>query len=275
MTDKLVMKRERYITRDLLESYQRETKDDTRAIHAGYTSPSDGVFSLARTPGFVAICLVAVIVGIAVNPFVGLCAPVLSWIAVYWSRVRRSHRDRMLLERDLPPLLTSIASSVRAGIDPLKALGDANHHFPDESPLKQELSNFRTGLMSGGDEVELIDALCARYQHPDVELFKRCLVLSRTHGSSLAEPLHRVVKVVRQRQSFRRKTRAALAMHRMSAVGIAGCAVLIGMMQMTVNRNGIDIALANPVGLMFLIGGATLVTAGVAWMLSMGREERL
>jgi hypothetical protein len=61
----------------------------------------------------------------------------------------------------------------------------------------------------------------------------------------------------------------------MSAVGIAGCAVLIGMMQMTVNRNGIEIALANPVGLMFLIGGATLVTAGVAWMLSMGREEKL
>jgi Flp pilus assembly protein TadB len=129
--------------------------------------------------------------------------------------------------------------------------------------------------MSGGDEVVLIDAFCSRYDHPDVELFKRCLVLSRAHGSSLAEPLHRVVKVVRQRQSFRRKTRAALAMHRMSAVGIAGCAILIGMMQMTVNRKGIEVAFANPVGRMFLIGGAFLVAAGVAWMLSMGREEKL
>jgi Flp pilus assembly protein TadB len=269
------MKRERRITRDLLESYRRVTKDDARAAQAGDASQSEGILSLVRTPSFVAVCLVAVIVAIAVNPFVGLCVPVVSWIAVYWSRARRSHRDRMLLERDLPPLLTSIASSVRAGIDPMKALGDAAQQFPEESPLKRELSEFRAGLTRGGDEVELIDSFCARFGHTDVELFKRCLVLSRAHGSSLAEPLHRVVKVVRQRQSFRRKTRAALAMHRMSAVGIAGCAVLIGMMQMTVNRNGIEIALANPVGLMFLIGGATLVTAGVAWMLSMGREEKL
>jgi Flp pilus assembly protein TadB len=273
------MKRERRITRDLLESYRRVTKDDARAgqtiSQVADTGSFGGILSLARTPSCIAVCLAALIVAIAVNPFVGLCVPLVSWIAVYWSRARSSHRDRMLLERDLPPLLTSIASSVRAGIDPMKALGDAARQFPEESPLKRELSDFRAGLVSGGDEVELIDSFCARYGHPDVELFKRCLVLSRAHGSSLAEPLHRVVKVVRQRQSFRRKTRAALAMHRMSAVGIAGCAVLIGMMQMTVNRNGIEIAFANPVGLMFLIGGATLVTVGVAWMLSMGREEKL
>lgn len=269
------MKRERRIIRDLLESYRRAAEDSPHADKVGGVNASTGILGLVQTPTFVAWCLVALVAAVVVNPFLGLCLPCVTCGVMYWSRARKVNRDRLQLERDLPPLLTSVASSVRAGIDPLKALGDAATQFPEESPLRRELADFRAALMSGGDEVVLIDALCARYEHPDVELFKRCLVLSRTHGSSLAEPLHRVVKVVRQRQSFRRKTRAALAMHRMSAVGIAGCAILIGVMQMTVNRKGIEVALANPVGLMFLIGGAVLVAAGVAWMLSMGREEKL
>lgn len=269
------MQRERRITRDLLESYRHVVEDRPDARQVEGVGPAFGLSDFIQSSSFIGGCLVAVVVAITVNALVALAIPFATYGFAYWCRARRASRERAHLERDLPPLLTSIASSVRAGIDPLKALGDAATQFPEESPLRRELSDFRAGLMRGGDEVVLIDALCARYEHPDVELFKRCLVLSRAHGSSLAEPLHRVVKVVRQRQSFRRKTRAALAMHRMSAVGIAGCALLIGIMQMTVNRKGIEVALANPVGLMFLIGGAFLVAAGVAWMLSMGREEKL
>lgn len=270
-----MMSRERHIVRDLLESFRASPESAPRARQDEAGGARSDLGDAIRTPSGAAICVGALIVAIAVNPLAGVCVPLLSLGVMFWLRSRRARHTRALLERDLPSLLTSIASSVRAGIDPMKALADSADQFPEESPLRSELSELRVGLTKGKDEVDLIDLFCSGFQHPDVELFKRCLILSRTHGSSLAEPLHRVTRVVRQRQSFRRKTKAALAMHRMSAVGIAGCAVLIGLMQVSVNRKGIQIAIANPVGVLFLVGGASLVAAGVAWMLSMGREEKL
>lgn len=269
------MGRERHIARDLLESYTAPLDPTSRVGQVAVGDARSDLANAIRTPSAVAICLGAIIVAVAVNPLGGACVPFLCLGVMYWLRSRKARCSRALLERDLPSLLTSIASSVRAGIDPMKALADAAEHYPEESPLRCELSVIRAGLTRGKDEVDLIDSFCSGYQHLDVELFKRCLILSCAHGSSLAEPLHRVTRVVRQRQSFKRKTKAALAMHRMSAVGIAGCAVLIGLMQMTVNKKGIQIAIANPVGVLFLVGGASLVAAGVAWMLSMGREEKL
>jgi Flp pilus assembly protein TadB len=172
---------------------------------------------------------------------------------------RRLVRQRLRsVDRDLPALLTSVASSVRAGIDPLVALSEAREFLPSDSALTAE------------DEV--IDRLFREVTTPDIELFKGCLRLSRKHGSSLAEPLHRVTRVVRQRQSFRRKTRAALVMHRMSAVGISLCAALIALMQVVTNPDGIQLVLQHSLGSKLLISGGVFIAIGVGWMMSLGRE---
>lgn len=190
-----------------------------------------------------------------------------------WSR--RSKRRRAALERDLPALLTSVASSVRAGVDPLSAIANCEQYLPSDSPFREEARLFKARLRSGEDEFQAIESFLSGENSPEVELFKRCLILSRQHGSSLAEPLHRVVRVVRQRQSFRRKTRAALAMHRMSAVGIALCAALIAAMQGIMNARGVALAFTKTAGVVLLSVGGALIVSGVFWMLSMGKEERL
>jgi len=190
-----------------------------------------------------------------------------------WSR--RSKRRRAALERDLPALLTSVASSVRAGVDPLSAIANCEQYLPSDSPFREEARLFKVRLRSGEDEFQAIESFLSGENSPEVELFKRCLVLSRQHGSSLAEPLHRVVRVVRQRQSFRRKTRAALAMHRMSAIGIALCAALIAAMQGIMNARGVALAFTKTAGVVLLSVGGALIVSGVFWMLSMGKEERL
>jgi len=185
---------------------------------------------------------------------------------------RRAHVNRRAIDRDLPALLTSVASSVRAGIDPLSALINARNYFSPETPLMQEVERIRDGLAKGGDEEELLESFLTTYESQEGELFKRCLILSRRHGSSLAEPLHRITKVVRQRQSFRRKIRAALAMHRMSAIGIALCAVAMTALQLGMNPHAFDVALQHPTGGKLLLGGGSLIITGVMWMMLMGRE---
>lgn len=190
-----------------------------------------------------------------------------------YARIKEAKRITAI-ERDLPALLTSVASSVRAGIDPIRAIADAARYFPAESPFVSEIRLFSQRLAQGADECEAIEQLLAGDNNVDVELFKRCILLSRRHGSSLADPLHRVVRVVRQRQSFKRKTRAALAMHRMSALGIALCAILIAVMQLAMNSKGVALAFERTAGRVLLSVGGVLISAGVGWMLCMGKEEK-
>lgn len=185
---------------------------------------------------------------------------------------RRALVNRRAVDRDLPALLTSVASSVRAGIDPLSALLSSRDYFPRETPLMQEVERIREGLSNGVDEEEILESFLMTYESQEGELFKRCLILSRRHGSSLAEPLHRITRVVRQRQSFRRKIRAALAMHRMSAIGIALCAVAMGGLQLGMNPQAFDVAMEHPTGGKLLVGGVCLIITGVMWMMLMGRE---
>ncbi len=208
-----------------------------------------------------------------------LVAVLLSFGAVIFI-ARRFARQRELerwkkFDNDLPTLLMSVASSVRAGVDPLVALTAARQFFPKDSAMAVELIRCAQALEAGGDEYQAISAFARDAQASDVDLFRRCLALSRRHGSALAEPLHRITRVVRQRHSFRRKTRAALAMHRLSASGIAVCAGLIAALQIATNFDGVQRAAAHPVGQKLLLIGAGLIVMGVLWMSRMGKEERV
>lgn len=214
-------------------------------------------------------------IGLVRSPVYGVAAA-LFLLVVLQSVDRRRERARLAqLERDLPTLLTSVASSVRAGIDPLVAVVAAKDFFPASSGMQRELTLFAQALSSGRDEYEVIAAFMQEVFSPEADLFKRCLTMSRRHGASLAEPLHRITKVIRQRHSFRRKTRAALAMHRLSAFGIALCAVVIALIQFVTNASAVQLALKDSVGQVLLSIGAVLIVTGVFWMTRMGREERL
>ncbi len=193
-------------------------------------------------------------------------------LGVFYAR-QRFVRRRAALDRDLPALLTALASSVRAGVDPITALLSAAEYLPQGTPLVEELFSLKHRLKSGGDEIAELEAFLAHWRHPDAELFKRCLILSRKHGSSLGEPLHRITRVVRQRHSFRRKTKAALAMHRLSAFGIALCAVVIGVVQGLMNKQALIASVHHPLGSKLLVVGVVLIFLGVAWMVVMGSEE--
>lgn len=200
---------------------------------------------------------------------------VVFFVALY-TRIRlRARANRAAIDRDLPALLTTVASSVRAGMDPLSALLGARDYFPRDTVIVYEIERIKQGLHEGRDEEELLEGFLSLYGNRDGELFKGCLILSRRHGGSLADPLHRITRVVRQRQSFRRKTKAALAMHRMSAIGIALCAVAMGALQFGMNPQALELAFNHPMGSKILCGGLLLISSGLGWMLTMGSEAQL
>lgn len=263
------------IVDELLTSYQKGEEAPT--LHNSTLSSSLGRLALrANVPiqriyrGLGISCGVGVIGSCVGGGVVGAVVGVIGVVVTLGRLHLRARARRYSIDRDLPALLTSVASSVRAGIDPLQALLEARDYFPSSSVLVEEIEVLKRGIAAGEEEHVLIEGFLSSFNHPDGELFKRCLLLSRRHGSSLAEPLHRVTRVVRQRQSFRRKTTAALAMHRMSAIGISVCALFIGAVQVGMNAEGVVNAFHHPMGGKFLAGGVAMILIGVVWMMSMG-----
>ena len=265
------------IIRQLVASYQRPTISENHRF-----MPESLALSRLLTQAHVSKqvlrqrTLLATAAGLVVWVVLGGKAAAVSWalggLGVFisvWQKARSHKRD---IERDLPALLTSIASSVRAGIDPLAAVIAAHEYLPRGSILSKELEQVGHALSEGRDEEMVLEQFLAVYRNQEAELFKRCLILSRRHGGALAESLHRITKVARQRQSFRRKTRAALAMHRMSAIGIALCAGAMGTLQLTMNPRSVDLAVSHPVGGKLLAVGGALIALGIIWMMMMGRE---
>jgi Flp pilus assembly protein TadB len=223
---------------------------------------SIGVISIAS--------LVMVVVGM---PMFALGILIGGHILLYLYLARQRSKRFAEVDRDLPALLTFLASSVRAGLDPMVALLEAPHYLPEGTVLHQAVEDCVGKIKAGETEEDCIRSLCERIPHPDLPLLRSCLFISRRHGTSIAEPLHRVTRVVRQRQSFRRKIKGALVMHRMSAMGIALCAILISLMQFLTNYSAMMAAIRHPIGSKILICGALLIFIGVSWMMTMGQKE--
>jgi len=203
-------------------------------------------------------------------PMLLLLLPLL--VLISWRCLeRRAFRRAESFERDYTALLISLSSGIRTGLDPLVALGQSGELFPSTAIIRGELARVRAALDQGGREDEVILGFARDIRHPDIQLFRTAFILARREGSSLAECLHRLARVTRQRQSFRRKIRGAVAMQRLSAFGIGGCALLIGAFQIVTNSSAVAAALEHPVGTRLLGLGLMLILGGLAWMLHLTR----
>ncbi len=181
--------------------------------------------------------------------------------------------DVIKFEQDYPAFLLALSASLRTGLDPISALQECGKSFAAGSVLGAEVRKAIMMIERGVGEDGVFSRFAEHVAHPDLPLFRSALALSRRHGSSLAPCLHRLARVTRQRQSFRRKMRAATAMQRLSAFGIAGSALTITAVQFCANPHALNDAWMHPLGRMAVICGAFLTVGGLGWMLYLTRSR--
>jgi Flp pilus assembly protein TadB len=145
--------------------------------------------------------------------------------------------------------------------------------FPKASEVRRAILKLKTELDSGCAEEAAFGRFAEDIRHPDIGLFSTAMVLARREGSSLGGCLERLAKVTRHRQSFRRKARSAVAMQRLSALGLAGIAVLIVGMQFIGNPDSLHSALSTEFGRRALLIGALAIGGGIIWMLRLARTK--
>lgn len=191
--------------------------------------------------------------------------------ALYVNKLRLQ-RSRSF-ESDYTAFLLSLASAVKTGTDPLVAFTNTQEMFDANTVIHQEIKGFTEEIERGVPESKAILRFGRSIMHPDLKLFRTAFILARREGSSLAACLQRLVRVTRQRQSFRRKTRSAVAMQRLSAFGIAACTLVIAVIQFTTNPDAMLNALDDPSGQKILASGVLLIVGGIVWMLQMTKAR--
>lgn len=176
-------------------------------------------------------------------------------------------------EKDYTALLLSLASSIRTGLDPLVALSQSGRLFEKSSVMQAELEKFSNDLNSGKSEEEAIRSFASSIAHPDIELFRTAFLLARKEGSSLSHCLERLARVTRQRQSFRRKIRASIAMQRLSTLGISAAAAIILGIQAMGNYDAFVEALKSELGFKIFAFGCCCLVAGFIWMMNLAKSR--
>jgi len=202
--------------------------------------------------------------------------PIVSAALIWFETFRlekKSVQRAQLFEKDYTTFLLAFASAVRTGLDPLVALVKSARLFDQKSILRKEIEKVNDDLESGMREDQAVEKFASSVKHPDIRLLRTAIILSRKQGASLGECLQRLARVTRQRQSFRRKIKATLALQRLSAIGISVCALIIGLIQFLTNVEGVRFALSSSVGQAFLAAGAGLILTGLVWMLKISQDK--
>lgn len=176
-------------------------------------------------------------------------------------------------EKDFATFLVSLSASLRCGNEPLTALFNAQEMFPSESSVHKAIAKARETADSGASEAAVINGFADEIKHPELALFRSSFLLARAEGGSLATCLERLAKVVRSRQSVRRKIKAAVAMQKLSGYGI--CAVVLALLvfQSITAREQLLAAWEHALGGKLLVLSSLLVVTGISWMIALTRSK--
>ncbi len=238
-------------------------------LYAGLTPEYLRTVALHSALAGMACGVVALVSGVSLIVVLALVVPVVHWFRVKSMAARRA----LSFERDYTAFLLALASSVRAGLDPLNAMIKCVELFPKDSEVRSAISKLKVDIDSGRTEEAAFGRFAEDIRHPDIGLFSTAIVLARREGSSLGGCLERLARVTRQRQSFRRKTRAAVAMQRMSAIGLAFIAILIIGIQFIGNPESLRVALATDFGFRAMTIGTLAIVSGIIWMIRLARTR--
>ena len=185
----------------------------------------------------------------------------------------KGRKRAQLFERDYTAFLLSLSSAVKTGQDPLVAICESGALFESGCELRSEIRKFKLQLAQGTNETKALKNFASSIDHPDLALFRTAMVLARKEGSSLGQCLQRLAKVTRQRQSFRRKMKSAIAMQKLSVNGIAASALMIIFVQYRANPEAVHATWEHPLGSKLLVLGMFLLVFGLGWMRSLARGD--
>jgi tight adherence protein B len=168
--------------------------------------------------------IVATIVG--APPALALLAMLVGFVSPFMVLKILAQRRTKAFDRQLPDVLATIASTLRAG----HGLRTALRAIADDSaaPSSEEFSRVLGEERLGRPLHEAIAAMCERIGSPDLEYVATAVNVQSQTGGSLAGLFDTLSETVRERQRHARKVKALTSLGRMSAIVLVGMPIALG-----------------------------------------------
>jgi tight adherence protein B len=180
------------------------------------------------------------------------------WLALRISRRRRAFEDQ------LPELLTSLGSALRAGHGLNQALAGVAADSPE--PVRSEFGRVLAESRLGRPLEDALIDLGARIGSDDLDFVLDAVVIQRQVGGSLAGIFEIVGESVRQRQQFNLRLRALTAMGRTSALVLVALPFGLATVLSALNPGYLGPLFSTSAGHAMLVVGAVLTVVGTVWL---------
>jgi tight adherence protein B len=202
----------------------------------------DGVLALLGA-------LLGLIVGVMVPP------AVLRFLAS-----RRAHK----FERQLPDVLTLVASSLSTGFSLPQALDAVAHDVAQ--PAAKEFSRAMAETRIGSDIEESLERMADRMDSKNMRWTAMAIQIQRKVGGNLAETLRTTAATLREREALFRHVRALSAEGRLSGVILIALPIVIFLWMLYVNTEYVSLLWKSLLGVLITFVALILMLIGVIWM---------
>jgi len=219
--------------------------------------------------------VVAIVVGMAggmvlmqggsVSTFVGACLGGLVGVIgpTFFLKFAASRRAKKF-EKQLPDVLTLVASSLSTGFSLLQAL-DAVARDAAE-PSAKEFSRALAETRIGTDINESLNHLADRMESTNLRWTAMAISIQRQVGGNLGETLRNTAVTLRDRESLKRHVNALSAEGKLSAYILLALPVGVFLFMFNSNRAYVELLWTSPIGIGMSIGGLISLAIGIFWM---------
>jgi tight adherence protein B len=216
----------------------------------------------ATSGGVLLVVLLGLVLGVSAFAVAVLAVLALFGLRVYLAL--RIDRRRHAFEQQLPELLTSLGSALRAGHGFTQALQAVAADAPE--PAAKELQRVLTEARLGRSLEDALTDLGGRIGSQDFDFVLDAIIVQRQVGGSLAGIFEIVGESVRQRQQFALKLRALTAMGRMSATVLLALPFLLAVVLSLMNHAYLAPLFTTPIGRTLVVLSTGLLLVGALWL---------
>ncbi|MBI2706260.1 MAG: type II secretion system F family protein [Actinobacteria bacterium] len=222
---------------------------------------------------YVAAAATAAVVGALVA---GAAASVVAVVVVaslpfVLARMLRDRRARRV-EAQVPALLDTVGSSLRAGSSFRQALLEAANSAPP--PLGAELAPVVRAANAGGSLAPELERWSRRTPSPAVRLLVAVATLGLRDGGPQRAAVDGVASTVRDRLAVGAEIRALSSQARASALVIVFAPILFAAVAAIADPTVLAFLVSSPIGILCLVGGVVLDGGGALWMARIMRNAR-
>ncbi|WP_446666289.1 type II secretion system F family protein [Flexivirga sp. B27] len=193
-----------------------------------------------------------------------LAGAVLGFVAPVAFLRFKAKRRTLALEKQLPQVLTLVATSLRSGFGLPQALDAVARDASD--PAAKELSRALAQIRIGSDIADALDDLADRMGTESLHMAVMAIRIQRQVGGNLAETLDTTAHTLRERESLRGQVAALSAEGRLSAAILIALPICLFCYMLAVNYDYIALLWTTGIGLVMLIGTCVLMAIGTVWM---------